>query len=297
MPGRRLIPDRARVNRARVRRVDRIAPHVVRVVLGGKEIRALDLGTDTDHYVRLVFPHPEATYPDPFDLRTAREVLPRARWPRTRTYTVRSWDPEAGELAIDFVCHGEDGLAAPWAARARPGEEVLFLGPGGGYAPDPTADWHLLVGDESAFPAISVALERLPSSATARVLVEVDSAADEQQLATTADTEVVWVHRDGGGAADGLVNALRAMTFPRGTVDAFVHGEANAVKELRRLLRIDRGLAREQLSISGYWRRGNDEDGWQAAKAGWNRRLDEEEAAARPRAVTRLLGTAPAGTR
>src|SRR5690606_21164117 len=106
-------------------------------------------------------------YPQPFNIQQVRATMPRELWPRLRTYTVRAWDPDALELTLDFVHHGDEGLAGPWAANARPGDELFMLGPGGGYAPDPGADWHLLAGDESALPAIAASLEALPEGARA----------------------------------------------------------------------------------------------------------------------------------
>jgi NADPH-dependent ferric siderophore reductase len=209
-----------------------------------------------------------------------RAELPREQWPSTRTYTVRAWDAEAGELTIDFVHHGDKGLAGPWAASARPGDEISFNGPGGAYAPRADAGWPLLAGDESALPALGAALERLPESVPARVFVEVDGPQEEQELRTPAGTELVWLHRAGGRVGDLLVEAVEKLDFPDGDVHAFVHGEANFVKALRRHLRVDRGLPLEQLSISGYWRVGRDEDGWQSGKRDWNRQVEEEEAQA-----------------
>jgi NADPH-dependent ferric siderophore reductase len=267
-----------RLNRARVRSVERITPHVIRVVLGGEELAGFGAGEFTDHYVKLLFTQPGVAYPEPLDMQEVRRLMPREQWPRTRTYTVRSWDPQELEVAIDVVHHGDEGLAGPWATGAQPGDEVLFVGPGGAYAPSAHADWHLLAGDESALPAIAASLERLPAGAPARAFVEVAGAEEEQKLATASDAEIVWLHRGKGAVGDALVPAVCALEFPPGVVHAFVHGEANFVKKLRRFLRIDRGLPREQLSISGYWRLGSDEDGWQASKAAWNRQVEEEEA-------------------
>nr|BFE70881.1 hypothetical protein GCM10020092_041820 [Actinoplanes digitatis] len=126
-------------------------------------LSGMSAGEFTDHYVKLYFPPPGTTYPEPFDLAVIRETMPRERQPLVRTYTVRRWLPEVPELWIDFVVHGDAGIAGPWAAGARPGDPVRFMGPGGGYAPDPDADWHLLADDESALPAIAVALERMPA--------------------------------------------------------------------------------------------------------------------------------------
>jgi NADPH-dependent ferric siderophore reductase len=63
------------------------------------------------------------------------------------------------------------------------------------------------------------------------------------------------------------VAAVRALEFPAGRVHAFVHGEAGSVRDIRRHLVDERGVAREHLSVSGYWRRGKNEDGWRTEKA------------------------------
>ncbi|KWV30572.1 siderophore-interacting protein [Micromonospora rifamycinica] len=268
------------VTAARVVRTGRPTPHLVRLVLGGEELAGLPVGDFTDHYVKLVFPPEGVELPRPLDLTAVKRELPREQWPRLRAYTVRAWDAAAGELTIDVVHHGDEGLAGPWAARLRPGDEVLFVGPGGAYAPDPTADWHLLVGDESALPAIGAALERLPEGAPAVVLVEVADPADEQVLPSPGAVALTWLHRAGRPVGEALVAAVRELEFPPGRVHAFVHGEATFVKELRRLLRVERGVPREALSISGYWRQGMDDEGWRSTKPDWNRQVEAEEAAA-----------------
>ncbi|MFJ2032569.1 siderophore-interacting protein [Streptosporangium sp. NPDC087985] len=266
-----------KTTRGEVRRVERLTPHMIRVVLGGDGLAGFCAGEFTDHYVKLLFPPPGVTYPAPFDLEAIKRDMPRDQWPATRTYTVRAWDPEAAELTLDFVYHGDHGLAGPWAARARPGDEIHFLGPGGAYAPDPQADWHLLVGDESALPAIAASLERLPSGAQAHVFLEVAGPREEQPLDSPGDAKIVWVHRGEAPVGESLVAAVRELDFPTGTPHAFVHGEAGSVKALRRHLRTERGVPLSQLSISGYWRLGRDDEAWRASKKEWNRQIEEEE--------------------
>lgn len=263
--------------RAEVARAERLTPHMIRVVLAVDPAAPLDAGEYTDHYVKLLFAPAGVRYPEPLDIEAIRRDLPRERWPRTRTYTVRAWDAAARELTVDFVHHGDEGLAGPWAAAVRPGDVIHFMGPGGGYAPDPAADWHLLAGDESALPAVAAAVERLPEGAVAKVLVEVAGPEEEQKLATSAAAEVVWLHRGNRPVGEALVAAVTALDFPPGDVHVFVHGEAGFVKELRRHLRLERGVPRERLSVSGYWRRGADEDGWQASKREWNAQVEREQ--------------------
>jgi NADPH-dependent ferric siderophore reductase len=269
-----------RLNRGTVLRTERLTPHMIRVVLGGEDLAGFGAGAFTDHYVKLLFPQPGVEYPEPFDMEKVRAEMPREQWPSVRTYTVRAWDPEAVELTIDFVHHGDKGIAGPWAASVRPGEEIFFNGPGGAYAPSADAAWHLLAGDESALPAIAASLERIPDGVPAHVFIEVAGPEEEQDLRAPAGTELVWLHRGDGQVGDLLVEAVQKLDFPEGEVHAFVHGEAGFVKALRRHLRVDRGLPMERLSISGYWRRGRDEDGWQSSKREWNRQVEEEEARA-----------------
>ncbi|WP_149180626.1 siderophore-interacting protein [Streptomyces sp. TRM49041] len=269
-----------KAHEAQVVRTERIAPHMVRIVLGGEGLDAFATSGFTDHYVKILFAPEGVTYPEPFDLERIREELPRDQWPAQRTYTVRAWDAVQRELTVDFVVHGDEGLAGPWAARARAGDTVRFLGPGGGYAPDPDADWHLLVGDESALPAIAAALERLPEGAVAYAFIEVAEPDDELKIAAPAGAEIQWLPRRGRPVGEALVTAVRDLAFPAGTVHAFVHGEAGAIKELRRHLRVDRGVPLDRLSISGYWRLGKTDEAWRAVKREWNAQVEREQEAA-----------------
>ncbi|MBD7997080.1 siderophore-interacting protein [Oerskovia gallyi] len=259
-------PERVATH-AVVVRTERLTPHMIRVVLGGEGLDGFDPGPHTDRYVKLLFP---------------AAAGPEGRVPM-RTYTIRSWDPAAHELAIDFVAHGDEGLAGPWASAAQPGDTMSFFGPGGDYAPSGGYDWHLLVGDESALPAIAAALEAVPDGAPVLAVVEVASAAEEQTLTSPGDLDLRWVHRDAHpdrAPGEVLVEAVEALTFLPGQPQVFLHGDAGFVRTLRRHLRLERGVPVTALSASGYWRRGRTEEGWRAEKADWKAAvaLDEEPA-------------------
>ncbi|GAB2987269.1 siderophore-interacting protein [Amycolatopsis acidiphila] len=250
--------------RLRVLRTQRLTPHMIRIVAGGQGLAAFQPNEFTDAYVKVLFPAPGVRYPEPFDMGLIRAEYSREQWPVMRSYTVRHYDANAGELAIDFVHHGDQGVAGPWAREAKPGDELLLNGPGGAYAPGEEADWHLLVGDESALPAIALTLEAMPAGVPVRVFVEVEDADEEQPLVTKGDAQIRWIHR---AAGEDLVAAVRELDFPAGTVQAFVHGEAGFVRELRRHLLDERGVRKDLLSISGYWRRGATDEEWRAEKA------------------------------
>lgn len=238
-----------------------LTPNMVRIVFGGEGLAGFGAGAFTDHYVKLQVPDPASG-----DDAT-----------RTRTYTVRHWDEARGELTIDFVVHGDEGYAGPWAQRAQPGDTINLNGPGGAYAPDPDAAWHLMVGDPSVLPAIGASLARIPAGVPVHVLVEVDSADDEQPLESPGDLHVTYVH----GGPGSIVDVVESYTFPEGPVSAFVHGEASTVRAVRRHLLVDRAIDREAISVSGYWKQTRTEEGWREDKAEWNRLVEEDVAATR----------------
>lgn len=258
------MPDRPQpaVFRTTVVRTERLTPHMVRVVVTGPGLEAFPDSGFSDRYVKLIFPRPGVTYPADMDDAEIRSTLPPEQWPVYRTYTIRAIDPEAAELTIDFVTHGDSGVAAPWAAAAQPGDELVMTPPGGAYRPGSDADHHLLVGDAAALPAIASALEGMPPGAPATVVVQVHGPEDEIPLPTPAVASITWLHSDD---PDDLVAAFRALDWPAGRVQLFVHGELRAVRAIRGEL-ADKGVERELVSLSGYWRRGKDEDGFQAEK-------------------------------
>jgi NADPH-dependent ferric siderophore reductase len=147
----------------------------------------------------------------------------------------------------------------------RPGATLSLIGPGGGYVPNPEADWYLFAGDLSAVPAIAAALESLPTDAAGLAIIEVESADAVLDLTAPAGVDVQWII-DPDHEVDRLANAVRAASWRDGRVDVFAHGERESMKALRPALFVDRGLDRSQVSLSGYWARGRTEDRFQAEK-------------------------------
>jgi NADPH-dependent ferric siderophore reductase len=257
-----------------------VTPHMVRVVVGGEALRDFGAGEFTDHYVKLQLPARGADYGDDFDLDEIRATRPRELWPRTRTYTVRAWDPERLELTLDFVVHGDSGVAGPWATAARPGDTLQLLGPGGAYAPSPEADWHLMAGDASVIPAIAASLARVGAGTPVFVVIEIDGPAEEQPLASSGDLRLQWLHRSAppGEEPSLLADAVASLALPAGRGQAFVHGEASSVRAVRAHLLRDRGIDPADLSCSGYWKLRRTEEGWREDKAEWKRLADADTA-------------------
>ena len=265
-------------------RTEQIAPHMVRVVLGGG---GNGVGFDTftpndftDAYVKLVF------VPRGIDVSRLKQPLtldsfkklPDEKQPTVRTYTVRKADPQRRELTIDFVVHGDHGVAGPWAASAQPGQPAYLMGPSGAFAPDPAADWYLFAGDEAALPGISAAIEALPADSVGKAFIEVAGPDDIVPLDAPENVSVSWIYR--GGRADlvpeeaagdhsPLITAVKEAAWLPGQVQVFIHGEAQAVMHnLRPYIRKERGVeAKWASSISGYWRRGRTEETFRQWKA------------------------------
>lgn len=267
---------------------EELTPHMVRVTLGGSGFYTFKPSQFTDSYVKVVFVADDVDVtrlPQPLTLDSFAD-LPAERQPVIRTLTVRRADPTARELDIDVVVHGEHGAAGQWAATATPGQPVYVMGPSGAYAPDPGADWHLLAGDESALPAISVALEALPADAVGKAFIEVAGPEDELALSAPEGVQVNWIYR--GGRADlvpedragdhaPLIEAVKTTHWLPGQVHVFIHGEAQAVMHnLRPYIRKERGVPAKWASISGYWRRGRTEETFRQ----WKKELAAAEAAA-----------------
>ena len=137
-----------------------------------------------------------------------------------------------------------------------------------------------MVGDLSVIPAIAASLARIPAGAPVHAIIEVPGPEDEVPLETPGDLHLTWLHGDGTG--DALATAVQDLAFPAGSVHAFVHGEATVVREIRRHLVLDRGLPKESLSASGYWKSNADDETWRAVKGDFNREADEELEKATP---------------
>lgn len=223
-----------------------------RIVLGGDELDGFtSLGFD-DH-VKVFFPDasgylPPASTGD--DGKTAFAEGPR---PEARDFTPRRYDSASRELTIDFTLHGA-GPAATWAAAARPGSPLGVAGPRGSQVVSDTFDWNLLIGDETALPAIGRRLEELPARTAAIVVAEVANAGEQLSLQRPS-TDVTWVYRT--DSASSLDRIVADLVLPPGEGFAWVAGEAAMARRLRTHLIQERGLDKAWVKAAAYWRIGD----------------------------------------
>lgn len=279
-----------------VDQIEHLSPHFVRVTLASPELA--DLGRPgPDQRIKLVFPLPDtglSTFPQGDDWYGVWRSLPDERRNPIRTYTIRDADRAARRLVVDFVAHGETGPASRWVTHARPGDELLVVGPDassdgdtGGYEWRPgAARTLLLAGDETATPAISAILESLPDDASGAAFLEVPTVDDALPLKAPGGMEVTWLARDGAGYGQRLEQAVRPWAaawatgaaapqigwdeesdilwdVPTGPDDglyAWLAGESGAITRLRRHLVGELGIDRSRVAFMGYWRLGRAEN-------------------------------------
>jgi NADPH-dependent ferric siderophore reductase len=229
---------------ATVKRVEHLTPRMVRVTFTSPELADFGWNGPAAH-IKLIFGGPAA------QANGASSEAPR---PAMRTYTPRRFDRESRELDVDFILHGE-GPASTWASQAAVGHTLTIAGPGRNYVVDPGAEWFLLVGDETAIPAISTILETLPASASATVFLEVADREDQVKLPPHANAAVTWLHRghDPRHAGGPLEANLRNYQMPSGSGRIYVACEAGAMRRIRAHLLTDRTINREHVITRGYW--------------------------------------------
>jgi NADPH-dependent ferric siderophore reductase len=304
-----------RVFDVRVRELRRLSPSFLRVTFTGDD---LDVFADNgfDQRIKLVLPlpgHGTAGFPSGPDWHARWREQPDGERNPIRTYTVRAVRPSSREVDVDVVLHGDGGTdpchaagpAARWAASVRAGDGAALFGPDarhegphGGLEFRPPADAGslLLAGDETAVPAITAILERLPPDRTGEALLEVPLAVDVLDVAAPGGMRVTWLPRDGAEYGSRLVPAVQAsagrlvsaplappvppVPATLGDVDvdeeilwevpdaavspprspyAWLAGEAGVIKTLRRHLVGERGLDRRSVAFMGYWRLGRAE--------------------------------------
>jgi NADPH-dependent ferric siderophore reductase len=234
------------------------SPRMVRVMLRGPELVGMPV-PEPAASVRLLLPspgHDQLVFPT---WNGNEFLLADGSRPALRTFTPWRDDVASDTLAVDVVLHGK-GAATEWAARARPGAPVALSGPGRGYAVAADATAYLLLGDESALPAMTQVLGALPTTLPAHVVVELGDGAGRLDLGTREGLSVEWqVQPPDARPGDTLADAVRLADLPDGT-HVWAAGEAAAVQRIRRHLFEERGIPRSRTSLRGYWKVGRGGD-------------------------------------
>jgi NADPH-dependent ferric siderophore reductase len=234
--------------------VEALTPTLKRIVLGGNDLTGF-VSSGFDDHVK-IFPV-EGETPNLPTVGSDGPVFAEPR-PTSRDYTPRAYDAATNRLTIDFVV-GHGGPATAWAEAAKPGAILGVGGPRGSFiVPTDYAD-HILIGDETALPAIARRLEELPAGVRVLTVVEVADTVSRLALATRADLTQVWVERmSAPGQADALVEAAKAAAANVSPGDAYVWiaAESQVAKRLRTAM-ITLGFDPQAMKAAGYWRLGD----------------------------------------
>lgn len=274
-----------------------LSPSLTRMVFAASDVA--NMKTDgPDQRIKVFFPLPgqdAPQVPQGEDWYARYRALPEGERAPMRTYTIRALRPEAGEVDIDFVLHGETGPASRWATHARVGDRIGLLAPDAqvadssqGFEWKPPADVQrvLLVADDTALPAVAGILEdlaRWPHPPQVQAFLEVAHDADVLPLAAPVGAQLFWLAREGAAHGQLLQQAVQARVGPLGLraaeqdlaeidIDqdilweqasaqggglyAWVAGEAGAVMAIRRHLVKDCGIDKRAITFMGYWRHG-----------------------------------------
>ncbi|MFE4217864.1 siderophore-interacting protein [Streptomyces sp. NPDC056844] len=242
------------------------SPHFMTVTLGGEDVQHLER-SGFDQAGRLFFADPDDDAAEVFLPTSERWILQLTlqggkQRPRVRTYSIRRFRPEASAFDIEISLHEVDRSAGPgtrWALAAEPGTKVAFLDEGHSYAPATGAAWQLLVGDESALPAILAVLEQSAADLPAEVFLEVPSPEDIRgDLQAPPGSVVHWLPRTDAGAKPGALalDAVKQARLPEGRFYAFTAGESSLATGVRRHLVGERRVAKSDISFRGYFSHG-----------------------------------------
>lgn len=243
-----------------VLRTNRITPHMQRIIFGGEELHDFISAAPDDH-VKLIFPNAHGELVFPTLGPNGPEYPPGAVPSPMRDYTPREYDSVRNELIVDFVIHG-DGPASTWAEQAAPGQQIGVGGPRGSFIAANDFDRYVLVGDETALPAIGRRLDEMHAGARVHVLVEIPEVADRQPLGSQAQFHVTWLERDAvdGASSELLELALRELPDWPGDTFYWIAAESRRVRMMRKYLAEERGVPKEWIRATGYWQADGTDD-------------------------------------
>lgn len=244
--------------KAEVVSVERLSAHMIRVVFRHDDLKDF-ISSGFDDHVKVFFPDPltgrintPAISPDGTPVKDPNLTV------IARDYTPRAFDTDKGELTIDFAIH-QAGPATQWAQNAKAGDVLAFGGPRGSFVIPLTYDGYVLIGDDTALPAIGRRLSELPADAAALVIIEVNGPEDELTFTMPAKTRLHWVYRNGTehGSGNRLSDALRALKLPEGDIHVWVAAESVIARQIRAQLLETGQVNPKWLKAAAYWKSGH----------------------------------------
>jgi NADPH-dependent ferric siderophore reductase len=213
--------------------VERITPNMLRITLTGSDLADFSSASPDDH-VKVFIEGPDGQA-------------------QMRDYTPRRFDRASCELVLDFALH-EAGPATAWALAAKPGDPLIVGGPRGSLVLSKEIKRFLLIGDETALPAIGRRIEEAGPGVDITVYAAVTGLEEQQSFASAANVSLNWVYRPAEDAASAqrLLGALDGLDVAPGTY-VWVAAEASVARAIRTHIVEKTGYPLAWIKASGYW--------------------------------------------
>lgn len=227
-----------------VHTVQDLGPHMRRIVLRGDDLKDFPVGQESAH-VKVIVPQPGETKPKlEFNFGAKKWI---------RSYTVRAFDAKQHRLTIDFSVNNHSGIVADWAVQARPGDYLGIGGPGPVKHTDFSADWHLIVGDFSALPALAATIEKLPTNSKGYVLAQVPTVQDQQHIDIPPNMNFQWIVNSDVSRNE-LLKHIQKIDWMDGQPAIFIASEESQMKAMHGYVKTQPGYTTAKTYASGYWK-------------------------------------------
>jgi len=237
-----------------------LTPHMQRITVSGEALAGFESPSPDDH-VKLFFPNSQGEFVLPTPSEKGFSWPENAEPSPARDYTPRRFDIEKQELILDFVLHGH-GVASSWAQQTKIGDSLVVAGPRGSRLLADDFDHYVLIGDETALPAIARRLEELPAHAHTTVIIEIPQVQDQQVLSTATQSKQTWLYRNGLAVAESrlLETALQQLPTPQGDTFYWIACESSRARAMRLYLQEEKQVNKEWIHASGYWKARPDQE-------------------------------------
>lgn len=244
-----------------VQKIEQLSPHLRRIYFSSDDFSDLSVHQNGAH-IKLFFPEQAHLIPL-LPKRTAQGKIfwPQAKKPMTRTYTIRNFFEKAQLLVVDFVMHGDGGVAAHWANHAKIGNVIGLAGPGGPRRFNSNADYWIFIGDLSSLAMISASLEQLPEHAQGQIWIEIEDQADKICFAYPNAMQINWIIKDQNTETK-ILKALRCYDWTSKVISVSLAGEHSRVLTLRNFLLKDIQLSKSYLYAVPYWKETENEESY-----------------------------------
>ncbi len=233
-----------KVRMAQIACINDLTPHMRRIVLTGDDLRDFPQGKESAH-VKVIVPKPGEDKPR---LTFSPDMK---KW--ARSYTVRKFDPVSHELTIDFAVNDHNGLVSNWALLAKPGDLVGIAGPGPTKHTNYHADWHLIVGDLTALPAVAATVEQLPPGAKGYVAIQIPTEDDKQFIKLPEQISLSWIINP-DIRKNALIEHLTELRWLEGSPAIFIASESAQMREMKAFVKNQPGYQSDLTYASGYWK-------------------------------------------